>query len=691
MAADLHAGGGGGGGAGAEDGEDGARSSKMEAATRLCTRVRDPVDGRELRPADAYAQSEGVIFGSRASQQRYFDLLEEGIEVVFTNGQPRERPLERATLWTRDVALRGKASKQQFIVAPVLAAGAYVFTVRSQLDERFLQRRRKASVEIQVLDASGSRVVLRKTLVLDKRHPHQRADFTVELEDEGSMMLATFTGTSFIKPVNLRAEVTCLETPEFVRRTAKARRRSRSLLKDQEYVVEIVKDASGMGMSLCWNERAACALVSSLARHGPADQTSMIEVGDHLRSIQGVRVDNISFREQLRMIRDAPKYLVLVLREGSPRVHLDRASSFDVGDLRDAGRLTHHKTSSSAVSMSLPSKGSLTSASSPELADGTESAKSSVSSAQGPEAHAILAPTPNHKCADKDGPAADEESRVCAVCMQGDAVAPSSLSCGAGHLICADCINGFVTFASSVGNEAQLGPDNQSLRCVIPDCPADPISAFELAQYISQEDFQDLLRAGLRSHEQAVLQAERDRQELKDSAIQKHVNYVANEILTLKCPRNGHPFFDFDGCLALTCTRCRPQCYFCAWCLKDCGQFSHSHVMRCQASPRPGVFYASLAEVHQLRATHSDVLGPMASGFGFKTPTGRCHGFYIDLAECMKAEEDTTKCRPIREDYFECLHHRKEFAHRDAVAKELRKRGGVIPPPEEPAKPEASE
>eukprot|EP00512_Aurantiochytrium_limacinum_P001600 CAMPEP_0171486410 /NCGR_PEP_ID=MMETSP0958-20121227/1075_1 /TAXON_ID=87120 /ORGANISM="Aurantiochytrium limacinum, Strain ATCCMYA-1381" /LENGTH=84 /DNA_ID=CAMNT_0012019287 /DNA_START=57 /DNA_END=311 /DNA_ORIENTATION=+ len=80
----------------------------------------------------------------------------------------------------------------------------------------------------------------------------------------------------------------------------------------------------------------------------------------------------------------------------------------------------------------------------------------------------------------------------------------------------------------------------------------------------------------------------------------------------------------------------------------------------------------------------------MASGFGFKTPTGRCHSFYVDLAECMKTEEDASLCKPIRADYFECLHHRKEFERRSEIAKQYRKHGGV-PAPEEPAAPAKAE
>jgi len=63
---------------------------------------------------------------------------------------------------------------------------------------------------------------------------------------------------------------------------------------------------------------------------------------------------------------------------------------------------------------------------------------------------------------------------------------------------------------------------------------------------------------------------------------------VVEEILTLKCPRPGcmQAFFDFDGCFALTCSRC--GCGFCAYCLEDCGRDAHRHVANCRHNTAPG-------------------------------------------------------------------------------------------------------
>lgn len=62
--------------------------------------------------------------------------------------------------------------------------------------------------------------------------------------------------------------------------------------------------------------------------------------------------------------------------------------------------------------------------------------------------------------------------------------------------------------------------------------------------------------------------------DLKMSTCRQH---IAEEILTLKCPRKGcrRAFLDFDGCFALTCPRC--GCGFCAACIEDCGDDAHNH------------------------------------------------------------------------------------------------------------------
>ena len=55
--------------------------------------------------------------------------------------------------------------------------------------------------------------------------------------------------------------------------------------------------------------------------------------------------------------------------------------------------------------------------------------------------------------------------------------------------------------------------------------------------------------------------------------------HIIEAILTLCCPRCKQAFLDFDGCFALSCSRCSAG--FCAYCLADCGRDAHQHVGTC--------------------------------------------------------------------------------------------------------------
>merc|ERR1711871_1605979 len=55
-------------------------------------------------------------------------------------------------------------------------------------------------------------------------------------------------------------------------------------------------------------------------------------------------------------------------------------------------------------------------------------------------------------------------------------------------------------------------------------------------------------------------------------------------------------------------------------------------------------------------------LTSMASGYGNRTPMGRCYPVYMEMKECLNVNADKNKCMDLREDYMECLHHKKEIS-----------------------------
>jgi hypothetical protein len=72
----------------------------------------------------------------------------------------------------------------------------------------------------------------------------------------------------------------------------------------------------------------------------------------------------------------------------------------------------------------------------------------------------------------------------------------------------------------------------------------------------------------------------RERLTAREIAVMTARKHITNSMLTLKCPRCGMAWDDFDGCCALKCKYC--SCAFCAYCTADCGTNAHEHVQTCQ-------------------------------------------------------------------------------------------------------------
>ena len=129
----------------------------------------------------------------------------------------------------------------------------------------------------------------------------------------------------------------------------------------------------------------------------------------------------------------------------------------------------------------------------------------------------------------------------------------------------------------------------------VEDFPAELAYANEtVAAHVPAAAFEALLHARERVQEQQLAQqfeqlleqrmeAERRRiQELREDElrVEQTARHIQEKILTLHCPRCDLAFLDFNGCFALTCHGC--PCSFCAYCLKDCGNNAHQHVLSCQ-------------------------------------------------------------------------------------------------------------
>jgi serine/threonine protein kinase len=65
------------------------------------------------------------------------------------------------------------------------------------------------------------------------------------------------------------------------------------------------------------------------------------------------------------------------------------------------------------------------------------------------------------------------------------------------------------------------------------------------------------------------------------------------------CPRCNVGFTDFTGCFAVTCQEC--GCGFCGWCLADCGDDAHPHVLRCPHNKKRGGYWGTVEQYNQAK------------------------------------------------------------------------------------------
>lgn len=194
-----------------------------------------------------------------------------------------------------------------------------------------------------------------------------------------------------------------------------------------------------------------------------------------------------------------------------------------------------------------------------------------------------------------------QELRECVVCFDEDIpLEGGGLECsdvGVRHFTCSGCLARMVgTYANDdVGTLKQR-------QCKVP-CPGHththPVyfSDSDLAQRIPVEIFDRHISAQKKVLEEQIAREletemqQRMKVELaqllamdeESRTIRAAANAIREDVLTLKCPRDGQAFLDFDGCLALKCPRC--PCHFCGWCLSDCGDDAHAHIRACADKP----------------------------------------------------------------------------------------------------------
>ena len=194
-----------------------------------------------------------------------------------------------------------------------------------------------------------------------------------------------------------------------------------------------------------------------------------------------------------------------------------------------------------------------------------------------------------------DQPGNDIEMHSCIMCLEERPLFPGVI-CSQGvraeaHFVCncedTHCLQETVRqWVNSVpGSLKLLARNDGNMPCPVPGCNAH-LRARDIAACLSVEghaQYMAALRNGLELQLQEQIQESYERR-LRDNLrrlaqhdVDAATEYVVQHILTPRCTRCTQPFVDFQGCFALNCSHCGAG--LCAWCLKDCGEDAHRHVM----------------------------------------------------------------------------------------------------------------
>lgn len=192
------------------------------------------------------------------------------------------------------------------------------------------------------------------------------------------------------------------------------------------------------------------------------------------------------------------------------------------------------------------------------------------------------------------------------------------------HFVCEECFAGHV--GAAIGADA-LGVfvRRGGVRCVDPGCGAPVFSDAALAKALPEAAFTQYTAAKERVAEQRInaqlehdfeerLQVERARAAAAGGDAEREATrqHIVERILTLACPRCQQVFVDYDGCMALTCSRVGCGCGFCALCQADCGNDAHQHIGHgCPLAPSIGVkkgqFHLSRREYEKASARAREI------------------------------------------------------------------------------------
>ena len=165
----------------------------------------------------------------------------------------------------------------------------------------------------------------------------------------------------------------------------------------------------------------------------------------------------------------------------------------------------------------------------------------------------------------------------CVVCFDDDCT--KNIQCERGHIYCVACFEHLVNSQCS-NYDDRWSRTMGGVSCSICEHLFD---GHMIAQNVSKSIFDVYSDSKKKYTEQKTELELQERLKTTKPAegIQKHIEYILENILTLKCPNCNAAFLDFDGCLAVKCNKC--PIFFCG---TGCGFFGddglvHGHITGC--------------------------------------------------------------------------------------------------------------
>lgn len=359
------------------------------------------MDGSEIRAGTEYASKDGVYFASLQTQQMFYTLVEKGFTVRFVDMKPALVKVEGQVLWklvnessttsslivprhskdsdspesvknsktgkmAKDGAYFKKKTDGKRII-PGLQPGDYVFSV--ELPELFgkqgkaktLKNSKTLTVSLEVISGDGKEKITSFRTDLGAALPVFETKFTVWTKQNNATFIADYKAYSIFSKVLVKSQLVYYPLHKIKEEIMGERKQTKLLMKpeDGEELAELTKGAKGVGMTLGWNKELKCVLIKYIEPNGAASRVGKLQPGKVVCGINGKRLENVSFKEVIKRLRDVPRTVFLIIKPKPAGYELDLSAATRVKKLETfnihsrKGRVQGGSVSSASVSRNL--------------------------------------------------------------------------------------------------------------------------------------------------------------------------------------------------------------------------------------------------------------------------------------------------------------------------------------------------